>query len=180
MFDEDFTHHSCPCRCCARDHRRPRQKSHGRRRRDAEAKEYCRNAAASADHKTLVAAVKAAGLVDTLASPGPFTVFAPADAAFAKTARRYSRHAASPGKQGKAYRDPDLSRRTRTPDCGRHCGKGGGQRRQGRSDDCRGRSPYRLARTEAGMSATPRAARQRSVPPTFCSRMASFTSSTRS
>lgn len=35
-------------------------------------------------HNTLVAAVKAAGLVETLASPGPFTVFAPTDAAFAK------------------------------------------------------------------------------------------------
>lgn len=39
---------------------------------------------ASKDHKTLVAAVKAAGLVDTLASGGPFTVFAPTDAAFRK------------------------------------------------------------------------------------------------
>jgi uncharacterized surface protein with fasciclin (FAS1) repeats len=38
----------------------------------------------SQDHETLVAAVKAAGLVDTLASRGPFTVFAPTDAAFAK------------------------------------------------------------------------------------------------
>ena len=35
-------------------------------------------------HNTLVAAVQAAGLVDTLASPGPFTVFAPTDTAFAK------------------------------------------------------------------------------------------------
>lgn len=35
-------------------------------------------------HNTLVAAVKAAGLVDTLSSPGPFTVFAPTDTAFAK------------------------------------------------------------------------------------------------
>lgn len=35
-------------------------------------------------HNTLVAAVQAAGLVETLASPGPFTVFAPTDAAFAK------------------------------------------------------------------------------------------------
>lgn len=42
------------------------------------------NAVNSADHKTLVAAVKAAGLVDTLSSKGPFTVFAPTDAAFAK------------------------------------------------------------------------------------------------
>lgn len=41
-------------------------------------------AMSSADHKTLVAAVKAAGLVDTLAGKGPFTVFAPTDAAFAK------------------------------------------------------------------------------------------------
>jgi uncharacterized surface protein with fasciclin (FAS1) repeats len=38
----------------------------------------------SKDHTTLVAAVKAAGLVDTLSSPGPFTVFAPTNAAFAK------------------------------------------------------------------------------------------------
>ena len=35
-------------------------------------------------HNTLVAAVQAAGLVDTLSSPGPFTIFAPTDAAFAK------------------------------------------------------------------------------------------------
>lgn len=42
------------------------------------------NAVNSADHETLVAAVKAAGLVDTLRSPGPFTVFAPTDAAFAQ------------------------------------------------------------------------------------------------
>ena len=42
------------------------------------------NAANSKDHTTLVAAVKAAGLVDTLSGPGPFTVFAPTNAAFAK------------------------------------------------------------------------------------------------
>src|SRR5215475_1721148 len=41
------------------------------------------NAVNSADHTTLVAAVKAAGLVDTLNGPGPFTVFAPTNAAFA-------------------------------------------------------------------------------------------------
>ena len=41
------------------------------------------NASASADHTTLVAAVKQAGLVETLAGEGPFTVFAPTDAAFA-------------------------------------------------------------------------------------------------
>ena len=42
------------------------------------------NAANSPIHKTLVAAVQAAGLVDTLNGPGPFTVFAPTDDAFAK------------------------------------------------------------------------------------------------
>ncbi|MFW2542575.1 fasciclin domain-containing protein [Primorskyibacter sp. 2E107] len=42
------------------------------------------NAVNSKDHETLVAAVKAADLVDTLNSEGPFTVFAPTDAAFDK------------------------------------------------------------------------------------------------
>ena len=46
-------------------------------------KNIVENAVNSADHTTLVAAVKAAGLVDTLAGPGPFTVFAPTNAAFA-------------------------------------------------------------------------------------------------
>ncbi len=41
-------------------------------------------AAGSADHTTLVAAVKAAGLVETLSGTGPFTVFAPTNAAFGK------------------------------------------------------------------------------------------------
>jgi uncharacterized surface protein with fasciclin (FAS1) repeats len=42
------------------------------------------NAVNSKDHTTLVAAVKQAGLVETLSGPGPFTVFAPTNAAFAK------------------------------------------------------------------------------------------------
>lgn len=42
------------------------------------------NAVNSKDHTTLVAAVKAAGLVEALSGPGPFTVFAPTNAAFAK------------------------------------------------------------------------------------------------
>ena len=41
-------------------------------------------AIASPDHTTLVAAVKAAGLGETLSGPGPFTIFAPTNAAFAK------------------------------------------------------------------------------------------------
>ena len=47
-------------------------------------KDIVDNAAGSADHTTLVAAVKAAGLVETLKSAGPFTVFAPTNEAFAK------------------------------------------------------------------------------------------------
>jgi uncharacterized surface protein with fasciclin (FAS1) repeats len=47
-------------------------------------KNIVENAVNSPIHKTLVAAVKAAGLVDTLESKGPFTVFAPTDDAFAK------------------------------------------------------------------------------------------------
>ena len=46
-------------------------------------KNIVENAVNSADHTTLVAAVKAAGLVETLASKGPFTVFAPTNKAFA-------------------------------------------------------------------------------------------------
>ena len=47
-------------------------------------KNIIENAVKSKDHTTLVAAVKAAGLVETLSGPGPFTVFAPTNAAFAK------------------------------------------------------------------------------------------------
>jgi uncharacterized surface protein with fasciclin (FAS1) repeats len=47
-------------------------------------KNIVENAVNSKDHTTLVAAVKAAGLVDTLASSGPFTVFAPTNKAFGK------------------------------------------------------------------------------------------------
>ena len=46
-------------------------------------KDIIDNAVNSADHTTLVAAVKAAGLVETLKGKGPFTVFAPTNAAFA-------------------------------------------------------------------------------------------------
>jgi uncharacterized surface protein with fasciclin (FAS1) repeats len=47
-------------------------------------KDIVENATASADHTTLVTAVKAAGLVETLKGKGPFTVFAPTNEAFAK------------------------------------------------------------------------------------------------
>ena len=47
-------------------------------------KNIVENAAGSSEHTTLVAAVKAAGLVETLSGAGPFTVFAPTNAAFEK------------------------------------------------------------------------------------------------
>ena len=50
----------------------------------AAAKDIVDTAVGAGDFKTLVAAVQAAGLVETLKGPGPFTVFAPTDAAFAK------------------------------------------------------------------------------------------------
>lgn len=51
---------------------------------DVSMKDVVKIAVGSPDHKTLVTALQAAGLVDVLANPGPFTVFAPTDAAFAK------------------------------------------------------------------------------------------------
>jgi uncharacterized surface protein with fasciclin (FAS1) repeats len=50
----------------------------------ASAKTVVEIAAGSPDHTTLVAAVKAAGLVEALSGPGPFTIFAPTNAAFDK------------------------------------------------------------------------------------------------
>jgi len=47
-------------------------------------KDIVDTAVAAGDFKTLAAALQAAGLVETLKGPGPFTVFAPTDAAFAK------------------------------------------------------------------------------------------------
>lgn len=51
---------------------------------DESQKDVVKVAAGSADHSTLVAAVKQAGLVDALSNAGPFTVFAPTNAAFDK------------------------------------------------------------------------------------------------
>src|SRR5689334_24056136 len=50
----------------------------------AETKDVVDTAVAAGNFKTLATALQAAGLVDTLKGPGPFTVFAPTDAAFAK------------------------------------------------------------------------------------------------
>ena len=67
------------------------------------------NAVNSADHTTLVAAVKAAGLVDTLNGPGPFTVFAPTNAAFAMLPAGTVDNLGT-REQGDAHQDADLSR----------------------------------------------------------------------
>jgi uncharacterized surface protein with fasciclin (FAS1) repeats len=65
--------------------RRPRPTGSNRRRRcHVSLQDHRRERSQLADQQTLVAAVKAGGLVDTLNSPGPFTVFAPTDDAFAK------------------------------------------------------------------------------------------------
>jgi uncharacterized surface protein with fasciclin (FAS1) repeats len=52
--------------------------------KDGASKDVVDTAVAAGDFKTLAAALQAAGLVDTLKGKGPFTVFAPTDAAFAK------------------------------------------------------------------------------------------------
>ena len=59
-------------------------------------KNIIQNAVNSKDHTTLVAAVKAAGLVETLQGPGPFTVFAPTNAAFTKLPPAPSTRCSSP------------------------------------------------------------------------------------
>ena len=67
----------------------------------AKAADIVDTAIAAGSFTTLVTAVKAAGLVNTLKGPGPFTVFAPNDAAFAKlpagTSKAFSRPRTGPG-----------------------------------------------------------------------------------
>ena len=67
-------------------------------------KNIIENAVNSADHTTLVAAVQAAGLVETLSGEGPFTVLAPVNAAFDTPAGRHRRHPAQAREQGNAPR----------------------------------------------------------------------------
>ena len=73
-------------------------------------KNIVQNAVNSADHTTLVAAVKAAGLVDTLQGTGPFTVFAPTNAAFDKLPAGTVRHAAQTGEQSDSDQGAHLPR----------------------------------------------------------------------
>ena len=76
-------------------------------------KDIVDNAVNSKDHTTLVAAVKAAGLVDTLKGPGPFTVFAPTNEAFAKLPAGTVDTLLKPREQGQAHPGADLSRGAR-------------------------------------------------------------------
>ncbi|HEV7699074.1 MAG TPA: fasciclin domain-containing protein [Pyrinomonadaceae bacterium] len=65
-------------------------------------KNIVENAVNSADHTTLVAAVKAAGLVETLRGAGPFTVFAPVNSAFDKLPAGTVATTSQGGEQGPA------------------------------------------------------------------------------
>ena len=76
-------------------------------------KDIVDNAVDSADHTTLVAAVKAAGLVETLKGKGPFTVFAPTNAAFAKLPAGTVESLLKPESKDDADQGPHLSRRRR-------------------------------------------------------------------
>jgi uncharacterized surface protein with fasciclin (FAS1) repeats len=80
---QDARRHGFPCRRVDIRCRLRRNDQNGWRRGDVSSKNIIQNAVNSKDNTTLVAAVKAAGLVDTLQGPGPFTVFAPTNAAFA-------------------------------------------------------------------------------------------------
>ncbi len=75
-------------------------------------------AASAGSFKTLVAAVKAAGLVDALKGKGPFTVFAPTDEAFQQTAAGTVETLLKPENKDKFISGADLSRSPGPGDCG--------------------------------------------------------------
>ena len=83
-------------------------------------KDIVDTAVAAGSFKTLAAALKAAGLVDTLKGEGPFTVFAPTDEAFAKLPAGTVDTLLKPENKAKLTIDPHLSRRS---------GNGDGSRR---------------------------------------------------
>ena len=104
-------------------------------------KNIIENAVNSKDHTTLVAAVKAAGLVKTLEGPGPFTVFAPTNEAFAKLPDGTVDTLLKPENKDKLTKILTyhvLPGRTRQVDHGRHQEDG----RQGRRQDRRRRDAH--------------------------------------
>ena len=89
-------------------------------------KNIIENAVNSKDHTTLVAAVKAAGLVETLIGRRPVHGVRADQRRLRRAARRHRRHAAEAGKQGPADQDPDLPRHCRRCDVRRHQEDGDG------------------------------------------------------
>jgi hypothetical protein len=74
------------------------------------------NAANSAEHTTLAAAVQAAGLVQTLKGDGPFTVFAPVNDAFENLPEGHGADAAAAGEPGRAHEGPYTESENRVRD----------------------------------------------------------------
>src|ERR687897_1531818 len=72
----------------------------------AAAADIVETASSNGSFTTLVAAAKAAGLVDTLKGPGPFTVFAPTDAAFKKLPAGTVENPTNPGNKGQPTKRP--------------------------------------------------------------------------
>ena len=78
----------------------------------APTKDIVDTAVAAGSFKTLAAALQAAGLIDTLKGPGPFTVFAPTDEAFAKLPAGTVEDLLKPENKDKARSRTDVSRRS--------------------------------------------------------------------
>ena len=145
-------------------------------------KNIVENAVNSKDHTTLVAAVKAAGLVETLEGAGPFTVFAPTNEAFAALPKGTVETLLKPENKDQLtavltyhvvpgrYTAEDIGRQDRPDGRQAHAQYGSGRAAHLRAQ--------RQDRTSP--SPTPRATSRASPSPTSCSRTASSTSSTRS
>ena len=94
----------------------------GAQAQDSTPKDIVDTAVQAGSFKTLVAAVKAAGLVDTLKGDGPFTVFAPTDDAFKKLEK------AKPGILATLLKPENKAKSDRHPDLPRRCGQNHGRR----------------------------------------------------
>ncbi len=143
-------------------------------------KDIIDNAVNSKDHTTLVAAVKAAGLVDTLKGPGPFTVFAPTNAAFDKLPKGTVETLLKPENKDMLTGDPDLPRGGRQARHGGAHGPGQDERRHGHAQDRQRRPALGDGQGQERDGEGRKGQRRESDdPPTSTSRTASSTSSTR-